>query len=68
MRRYTKKDAVREYKQWILPKIKDLYEQDGQVDSIARSEAWSNYTDSLCKDGRITVAQYEGWTCPRICH
>ena len=33
-------------------------------DAIAKREAFSNYTDMLCKDGLITEKQYENWTNP----
>ena len=33
-------------------------------DSVARSEAWNNYTDSLRKDRLISKKAYETWTCP----
>ena len=33
-------------------------------DYIWRREAWNNYTDALCKDGLITVKQYETWANP----
>ena len=36
----------------------------GRVDTIARSEAWNNYTDSQCKEGLITLKQYETWANP----
>ena len=35
-----------------------------QGDWPARSEAWNNYTDMLCKDGQITSKQYETWAHP----
>ena len=33
-------------------------------DSIARSEAWNNFTDSLHTDHLISKKAYETWTCP----
>lgn len=33
-------------------------------DDIARREAWNNYTDMLCKNGEISVKQYENWSNP----
>lgn len=33
-------------------------------DIVAKREAWNNYTDYLCKDGAITLRQYESWTNP----
>jgi len=36
----------------ILPMVREHYEKDGVPDWPARGEAWCNWTDSLCKDGR----------------
>lgn len=33
-------------------------------DVIAKRESWNNYTDALCKDGEITLKQYENWSNP----
>jgi hypothetical protein len=33
-------------------------------DKIAVKEDWHAYTDSLCKDGRITTKQYNNWSNP----
>ena len=33
-------------------------------DTIAKREAFNNYTDSLCKEGKITLKQYENWGQP----
>lgn len=27
----------------------------------------NNFTDSLCKDGEITLTQYESWIHPEVC-
>jgi hypothetical protein len=35
-------------------------------DAPALAEAWNNYTDSLHKEGRITLRQYDTWGHPRI--
>ena len=48
----------------LLPMIKLMYEQDGIPDIPARSEAWCNWTDSLCKDGEISDWQYANWSHP----
>ena len=45
----------------ILPMIQEQYEQDGTPDIPARSEAWNNWTDALCKDEQISDWQYENW-------
>jgi len=33
-------------------------------DSVMLREYWNIYTDHLCKDGRITVLQYNRWGNP----
>ena len=47
--------------------LRSFYEAHGKLldgDVVAKREAWSNYTDGLCKDGRITLKQYETWSNP----
>lgn len=63
----TKREAVAEFRADVLPFVKARYEQDGKPDHIARSEAWNDWTDMLCKDRRITSHQYETWTHPPEC-
>ncbi len=63
----TKAQAVAEWRQYVLPAVKERYEQDGRPDYVARSEEWNNWTDSLCKDRRITMHQYETWSHPQEC-
>ena len=33
-------------------------------DVIAKRELWGNVTDRFCKDGLITLRQYETWVNP----
>lgn len=33
-------------------------------DKHAIRYAWGLFTDLLCKDGYITMKQYESWLCP----
>jgi hypothetical protein len=33
-------------------------------DATAKREDWNNYTDALCKEGSITLKQYENWGQP----
>lgn len=68
MYRMTKKQAVTEFKETVLPAIREAYEQDGRRDVVARSEAWNNYTDMLCKDRLITTHQYNTWSHPACCN
>ena len=62
-----REDAVTEFNEFILPLVREQHEQDGEPDTCARSEAWNNWTDSLCKDRRISDWQYENWTHPASC-
>jgi len=38
--------------------------EEGLNDKPAMRYAWGLFTDMLCKDGYITLKQYETWTCP----
>lgn len=60
----TYKEVLAEYREQIIPIIQSEYEKDGDMDVIARREAWNNFTDFLCKDNRITDKQYNEWECP----
>ncbi len=42
------------YAEEVLPYIKDAHEQDGVIDGPARRESWSNFIDSLNKNGEIS--------------
>jgi len=59
--------AVAGFTDNIMPHVREQYEQDGIPDWPARSEAWCNWTDSLCKDGQISDWQYMNWSHPPIC-
>ena len=56
--------AVEMFTNDILPCIQRMFEKDGEPDIPARSEAWNNWTDSLCKSGVISDWQYENWDHP----
>ena len=60
-------DACAIFEADILPMVQEAYEQDGIPDWPARSEAWLNWIDSLCKGRQISDWQYENWTHPRCC-
>ncbi len=57
----TKKEAVEEFEEYVLPEVLRVY---GRRDRPAVREAWNNYTDMLQKDGRITARQYDTWVGP----
>ena len=51
----------------ILPTVCEQYEQNGQKDIPARSEAFNNWTDMLCKDGEISDTLYNNIEHPVEC-
>jgi hypothetical protein len=60
----TRREALTEFKRTILPLVQARHERNGVIDRPARREAWNNWTDALCKEGRITMKQYETWAAP----
>lgn len=50
---------------FILPEIKNQYEQDGIKDIPARCEAYNNYVDGLQKAGEITENQANKYCIPK---
>ena len=62
----TKSEAVQEFKDYVMPGIREYFEQDGIPDWIARREGWNIFTDMLCKNNQITSEQYETWDHPAI--
>jgi len=63
----TWKVACDSFETGILPFVTESYERDGEPDLPARSEAWNNWTDALCKDGEISDWQYANWSQPACC-
>ncbi len=63
----TKREALEIWRKHYLSGVQSTYEQDGVPDYPARSESWSFYTDGLCREGSITLCQYESWSAPREC-
>ena len=55
-------DAVQQFEDCVLPMIQEQFEQDGEPDIVARSEAWSNYVDSLHCDEQISDWQAQNWS------
>ena len=60
-------EIARDFEDNVIPVVKDLYEQDGVIDKVARREAWNNHTDFLCKEGMITLTEYDNWLHPSCC-
>ena len=57
-KKMTKAEALSRFR--LLLKDTNL----SRTDSTAKREMWNNYTDALCKDGVITLNQYENWGQP----
>ena len=55
----TKAEAIRDFR--ILYKTFTNY---GRGDVVAKRTEWNDYTDRLCKEGLITLEQYENWGQP----
>lgn len=56
----TKQEAIEMFNE-IKPEIEAKF---GKKDRIAMAEAWSSFTDGLCKDGIISEHQYKVWSNP----
>ncbi len=63
----TWEQACIQFEAVILPCVVAEYEQDGRPDWPARSEAWNNWTDALCKGDQISDWQYENWSQSPLC-
>ena len=60
--RYTKAQVLEQFRyNW---KVATLSNPSLKGDRIAKYYAWNDYTDMLCKDGDITMNQYESWSNP----
>jgi hypothetical protein len=57
----TRQDVIDMFERDVLPEINKHY---GEKDIPARRAAWSQFTDSLCKDGTITLYQNNSWEGP----
>ncbi len=60
-------EAVEQFTDLILPMIQESERRLGHVDIPARSEAWSNFVDSLHSDEAISDWQVENWEFPDCC-
>lgn len=47
MEKLTEEQVLEQFESFVLPMIKEAYEQDGIIDKPARREGFNNYTDSL---------------------
>lgn len=67
LKKMTKKQALEEFREFMMPLIKKQEKEwsgKARVDEAFRREEWNNFTDALCKNGRITKHQYESWDNP----
>ena len=51
-------------KKEVLQEFKSLGGCVVYRDKIQTAENWSTYTDYLCRNGQITMKQYESWSNP----
>ena len=60
--------AEAQFEDCILPMIQEFEQRLGHVDIVARSEAWSDYVDSLHADEQISDWQVSNWEHPDCCN
>ena len=60
--------ATEQFTDCILPAIQESEQRLGHVDIPARSEAWSNFVDSLHADEQISDWQVANWEHPDCCN
>ena len=61
-KKMTKAKAIQLFRFIYKIKAEQLGYRKG--DDIAKRTEWNDYTDALCKDGLITLKQYENWGQP----
>jgi hypothetical protein len=60
----TYKQAVKKFRDNILPLVKAAYERDFSTDMPARQRSWRAWVGALVADETITVEQYGRWENP----
>ena len=60
----TREQAIASFEEYALPIIQQDEQRLGHIDYVARSEAWSNYVDSLWQNRQISDWQLENWEHP----
>lgn len=65
MKALNKSQVDSSFINFILPEVKQRFEQDGIKDKPARSEAYNNYIDTLQKAGEITEKQANKYCIPK---
>jgi hypothetical protein len=63
----TRDEAIEQFEDFNIPMVVEQFEQDGEIDEIARSEEWNNFVDSLCENEEISDWQRDNWTHPDCC-
>jgi len=57
-------EIIEQWKDSILPDVREEFEKDGVPDRPARKESFNNYTDGLCKSGTISEKMYNNICLP----
>jgi hypothetical protein len=52
-------EIIEQFKEHILPSVREQFEGDGIADKPARREAFNIFTDALCKDDVISEEMYD---------
>ena len=62
----TKREAELEFREVVMPMLHDRARGYGlkRADPTMIRCAWNDWTDGLCKQGRITTKQYASWSNP----
>lgn len=50
-------------KRQVLQMFREI-DNSPKGDIVWKRESWNNFTDMLCKDGEISLKQYESWDNP----
>tara|TARA_Y100000592_G_scaffold17591_1_gene26429 strand:+ start:1231 stop:1455 length:225 start_codon:yes stop_codon:yes gene_type:complete len=61
-------DAVQQFEDCILPLFQESEQRMGHPDTVARSEAWSNFIDDLHANEQISDWQVANWEHPDCCN
>ena len=59
--------ACDQFTDCVLPAVQEQFEQDGEPDIVARSEAWSDFADGLHANEQISDWQVANWEHPPCC-
>jgi hypothetical protein len=60
--RHTKAQVLEQFRyNW---KVATMSNSNLKGDVVAKREAWNDFTDMLCKEGDITMNQYNNWSNP----